>query len=901
MPNAHENILSLEGEEMSFDDVAFETDALEEEKQNAQDNYQHFQNLIDEEKANLRYPNIGQHARGGYDKSDIINLNAQKREDQPIRERIRVLQKYYNTDELYRGHLHFKAGGDRYFMESPELATHTWDVGGRSIVFINVDDEAYSYERRSWNYPGENKKVDYSRNITMNNRQVEIVDIVLDRRNAAILDSKAYSEITDNYLRNALKRNKNRYGMESIIQTIQKKQDEIMTEEPTQSLIVQGCAGSGKTMVMLHRIRYLLYNKKIQGDEYALLIPSTSFKEYIRDISSKFSISSANTYSYHRYYQSFLKQPKKNATAIEANELVFAPKYLARVYSRQFMQECYGELLNTIVTQTDALCECCDHMVADWDEAELQKIKEEIETAQKHAVSEIQNITSKIKEQLKSPLQEYADIPDCLDSLTVLLSEHKAFLETKQRAIQDFVIAEDDVRIQTDARLCRYNEEIAAEEIRLKRASRFTAVSYQQKLNQLVEQRDRYYRELIDRVTEEEKQFRAAEAEKLGSRFDETTLSELESIMEGSKSIFDLAKQTIELAQDKLHNHDSMFQEQFAAELSALNDLISASGDFISRTHEWMSALSSDVVTIMQYVHVGSELYAQFLKHIQGAADNKTGISEKKFKEKHRIFVPRKEHELQSYLNVLMMAIIRKKIKAEFGIKICNHYKHYWYLSLYSHYLTHGSAAKQNMYLFIDEAQDLSPSEIELIRKVNTGIASDGIPVAPVLNIFGDVNQTITTHGIRNWNQIDCTGKKLLLDENFRNTNQIIDYCNSALPFKMQKIGIDMDDVDQFHSLEEALYLDAIPVESTFIVKDEYAAEDLRLTTAHLEQRNWNIYTVKAAKGMEFREVFVIDQDMCDNERYIAYTRALAKLTIINAVPRLADRNKSLVIQGVED
>lgn len=54
MSNAHENILSLEGEEVSFDDVAFETDALEEEKQNAQDNYQHFQNLIDEEKANLR-------------------------------------------------------------------------------------------------------------------------------------------------------------------------------------------------------------------------------------------------------------------------------------------------------------------------------------------------------------------------------------------------------------------------------------------------------------------------------------------------------------------------------------------------------------------------------------------------------------------------------------------------------------------------------------------------------------------------------------------------------------------------------------------------------------------------------------------------------------------------------
>lgn len=900
MSNTNDNILSLEGEEFSLDDVEFETNALEEEKQNARVNYQHFQNLIDEEKGNLRYPHIDQNTRGGYDKSDIINLNAQKREDQPIHERIRALQKYYNTDELYRGHLHFKAGGDRYFMESPELATHTWDVDGRSVVFINVDDKNYSYERRSWNSPGNNPRVAFSRTIEMANRQVKNVEIIVDRRDTTNPDRMVYSKITDNYLRNALKRNKYRHGMESIIQTIQKKQDEIMTEDPSQSLIIQGCAGSGKTMVMLHRIRYLLYNKEIHSDEYALLVPSTSFKEYIRDISSKFSISSANTYSYHRYYQSFLKRPKKNAADIEAHELVFTPEYLARVYSRQFMQECYGELLNTIITQTDALCECCDHMVTDWDEAELQKIKEDIETLQKNAVSEIQNLTFKINEQLKSSLHEYADIPEYLDSLASLIAEHKAFLETKQRAIQDFAITDDDVRIQTDARLRMYDDEIAAEEKRVKQASRFTAVSYQRKLNQLVEQRSHYYQELIERVTTEEKLFREAEAEKLGNQFDAVTLSELESIMADSQERFDFAKRTIELAQDKLLNHDLLFQEQFSTELSALNDLISASGEFITKAHEWTSALTSDIEALMQYVHVGSELYAQFLKHILAPTDNNTGISEKKFKEKHRIFVPRKEHELQSYLNVLLMAIIRKRIKTEFSIKICNHYKHYWYLSLYSHYLTHGSPAKQNMYLFIDEAQDLSPSELELIRKVNTGSASDESPVVPVLNIFGDVNQTITTHGITNWNQIDCTGKTLLLDENFRNTNQIIDYCNSSLPFKMQKIGVDMDDVDQFYSLQIALYHNAVPKEATFIVKNEYAAEDLRLAAAQLEQCDWTIYTVKAAKGMEFREVFVVDQDMCDNERYIAYTRALAKLTIINSIPMLADRTQSLVIQGEE-
>lgn len=43
--------------------------------------------------------------------------------------------------------------------------------------------------------------------------------------------------------------------------------------------------------------------------------------------------------------------------------------------------------------------------------------------------------------------------------------------------------------------------------------------------------------------------------------------------------------------------------------------------------------MTSDIKALMQYVHVGSELYVQFLKYVL-APTNNTGISEKKFKEK---------------------------------------------------------------------------------------------------------------------------------------------------------------------------------------------------------------------------------------------------------------------------
>lgn len=48
--------------------------------------------------------------------------------------------------------------------------------------------------------------------------------------------------------------------LEDIIETIQSDQYKIIINNPTQNLIVQGVAGSGKTSVAIHRISYIFYN-----------------------------------------------------------------------------------------------------------------------------------------------------------------------------------------------------------------------------------------------------------------------------------------------------------------------------------------------------------------------------------------------------------------------------------------------------------------------------------------------------------------------------------------------------------------------------------------------------------------------------------------------------------------
>ncbi len=59
-------------------------------------------------------------------------------------------------------------------------------------------------------------------------------------------------------------------------------------------------------------------------------------------------------------------------------------------------------------------------------------------------------------------------------------------------------------------------------------------------------------------------------------------------------------------------------------------------------------------------------------------------------------------------------------------------------------------------------------------------------------------------------------------------------------------------------------------------------------------------YTVRDVKGLEFKEVFVIERDMTNNEKYISYTRALVKLNVIKQLGYYADQNEILYSQGDE-
>ncbi|MFC3884009.1 RNA polymerase recycling motor HelD [Bacillus songklensis] len=74
--------------------------------------------------------------------------------------------------------------------------------------------------------------------------------------------------------------------MKSIVATIQKEQNEIIRNERSRLLVVQGAAGSGKTSAALQRVAYLLYRYRetLKAENIMLFSPNPMFNSYVSTV-----------------------------------------------------------------------------------------------------------------------------------------------------------------------------------------------------------------------------------------------------------------------------------------------------------------------------------------------------------------------------------------------------------------------------------------------------------------------------------------------------------------------------------------------------------------------------------------------------------------------------------------
>ena len=89
-------------------------------------------------------------------------------------------------------------------------------------------------------------------------------------------------------------------------------------------------------------------------------------------------------------------------------------------------------------------------------------------------------------------------------------------------------------------------------------------------------------------------------------------------------------------------------------------------------------------------------------------------------------------------------------------------------------------------FICVDEGQDLAVNEYRLLSELNQNHV--------VFNIFGDTNQLMKSgRGISDWNLLlsELQAEQYVLNENYRNTNQITRFCNDNFGLKTLQTGVD--------------------------------------------------------------------------------------------------------------
>ena len=238
----------------------------------------------------------------------------------------------------------------------------------------------------------------------------------------------------------------------------------------------------------------------------------------------------------------------------------------------------------------------------------------------------------------------------------------------------------------------------------------------------------------------------------------------------------------------------------------------------------------------------------------------------------------------ESFSVAMLEKSVLEAVKARCGAPLS--FRNQIYIRLLTRYYLQGPLTNAEKLLCIDEGHDLCANEYRLLAAV----CGNGLR----FNIYGDVNQLIG-EGISDWLELKNTFDFTLftLNENYRNSAEIIEYCNGTLGFDTTNLGVGGDpvahlDMDGFvrHANDAIIGTRKVAV----IVKQKAPSllallrERLldKVNTGEINPGEIAVLTPREAKGLEFDTCYVMTKGMSRNEKYIAFTRALNELYIID-------------------
>ncbi len=599
------------------------------------------------------------------------------------------------------------------------------------------------------------------------------------------IDGKDQENILDPFLREIIKKRKEEASVKDIIQTIQEKQYEIITLPEKSNFVLQGCAGSGKTMVMLHRLSYLMYNnEEIKPRDVLVITPSDSFNSFIDELSEILELEKVKTSTVYEYFLNVLKNQKIDLTDKIDPSQKENEDYLRYVYSekfvldvKKFLDKTYDSLYGLFTGE-----ECKDFI-----EKIVKDCKKQIlayEGVKNSSMRIRRAVLGEIKERKEGGLYYTKPFRELMNAVLDIDDFFDGTLKSENAKTPDYFYRQLLSFYKSATFAARYTDKIVQEA--------------ETSLKDLYEEVEK---ELVDL-----KRFRR----KIG---------EVETYLYA-----DRIARRMELLEEILRAKEKVL------EIGEANVAFNEFYGFL-RGEKKFSAVggSENFVDIVRY------FYKQTVKKYK----IKYGMTDKKM------------YPSDAYALVLLCALTGRRLSPTYA------------------------------HLFIDEGQDISACEYQLLRAINQKGS---------FNVFGDIEQNITPYrGVKNWSECFEDFSLYTLNQNYRNTNQIVDYVSKTLQVDMKPIGFDGDRVKEMTAREiNSFFKDKKGLKAIICAeskKEDYkrkAYNDLA-EKGRISDKKINFMSVYESKGLEFTCVAVIPEGMSPNEKYIAYTRALKELAVVES------------------
>ena len=174
------------------------------------------------------------------------------------------------------------------FQESGELQPEPIYIGMASLM----DEEQENFLIYDWRAPISSMYYDYTTGPAAYNTMEGRIEGDISLKRQFIIQ---YGEITGQFdtsvtigdhILQAVLGGKSSAQMKNIVATIQKEQNQIIRNQRSQTLVVQGAAGSGKTSAALQRIAFLLYanRRTLQAENMLLFSPNPLFNSYVSTV-----------------------------------------------------------------------------------------------------------------------------------------------------------------------------------------------------------------------------------------------------------------------------------------------------------------------------------------------------------------------------------------------------------------------------------------------------------------------------------------------------------------------------------------------------------------------------------------------------------------------------------------